>query len=187
MGADLGVTAGSWAWYGITGTKYLLNVGTTYGTTWTSPSKVIGFALDMDAGTLELYINGVAQGVMYSGITGTIYAVTGGDTNSTTANATANFGATAFAYTPPAGFAAGFGPALSVLTGNVKDATGTNAARLVRAYREDTGALVGQATSNASTGMYEIASTGTPHTLVFYPAVGETTLPALVLRGVMPV
>lgn len=69
--------------------------------------------------------------------------------------------------------------------GNVKDATGSNAARLIRAFREDTGVFVGSTTSNATTGDYAL---NTPyyglHTLVAYPAGGES-LPALVLRGIM--
>lgn len=72
--------------------------------------------------------------------------------------------------------------------GNVKDATGTNAARAVRAYREDTGAFVGSTTSDAVTGNYTLNSAhGGACTLVFYPAAGETALNAVVLRGVTPV
>lgn len=42
------------------------------------------------------------------------------------------------------------------VSGNVKDASGSNAARTVRAYRRDTGALVGSTTSNGTTGNYTI-------------------------------
>ena len=42
------------------------------------------------------------------------------------------------------------------VSGNVKDSAGANAARTVRAYRRDTGALVGSTTSNGSTGNYTI-------------------------------
>lgn len=73
------------------------------------------------------------------------------------------------------------------LSGLVEDASGDPAARLVRAMREDTGALAGQTFSDATTGAYflSVNSTGA-HTLNFYPAAGED-LPALVLRGVVPV
>lgn len=73
------------------------------------------------------------------------------------------------------------------LIGNVKDAAAANAARTVRAYREDTAALVGSAVSDATTGTYTInAPIIGPHTLNAYPAAGEN-LPALTLRGVIPV
>lgn len=78
--------------------------GAAYGATYTT-GDVIGVALDMDAGTIEMYKNGVSQGVMYSGLTGTLYpAVSVHFTNDAL---TANFGASAFAYTVPAGFNAG--------------------------------------------------------------------------------
>lgn len=56
-------------------------------------------------------------------------------------------------FTPPA---AAFDDRLPQVSGNVKDASGANAARTVRAYRRDTGALVGSATSNGTTGNYTI-------------------------------
>ena len=74
-----------------------------------------------------------------------------------------------------------------VLSGSVRDATNALAARKVAAYREDTNALVGTTTSDATTGTYSIeASADTAHTLVFYPALGEN-LNALVRRGVLPI
>jgi hypothetical protein len=59
----------------------------------------------MDAGTITFYKNGVSQGAAFSGITGTVFAAEG-TTNNTDA-CTANFGASAFSYTPPSGFSAG--------------------------------------------------------------------------------
>lgn len=73
------------------------------------------------------------------------------------------------------------------ISGNVKDATGANAARKVVALREASDTVVGTAMSDATTGNYTIpAGVADEHTLVFYPASGEN-LPALVLRGVVPV
>ena len=73
------------------------------------------------------------------------------------------------------------------LSGTVRDATGALAARKVAAYREDTNALVGTTTSDATTGVYSIDSpVDTAHTLVFYPALGES-LNAIVRRGVLPI
>ena len=51
-----------------------------YGASFTT-SDVIGVALDMDAGTLIFYKNNVSQGTAYTGITGTMYAAVGCDSN----------------------------------------------------------------------------------------------------------
>lgn len=83
---------------------------------------------------------------------------------------------------PPAPF-----PRAGDLSGFVEDASGDPAARLVRAMREDTGAFAGSTVSDATTGAYKISvNSEGAHTLNFYPADGED-LPALVLRGVVPV
>ena len=144
--------------------------------------------MDLDNGTLEFFKGGVSMGVAFTNLSGTIYAMTGGDTNGGTSNITANFGATAFAYTPPTGFAAGFGELVAsyALGGVTRDASGDPAARVVAAFRESTKAFVGTDTSDGTTGAYSIATTDdSAHTLVAYPADGEA-LPALVLRGVIP-
>ena len=79
-----------------------------------------------------------------------------------------------------------FYPAYAI-SGTVRDANNVLAARLVRAYREDTGALIGATTSDETTGAYSIRTGHDgPCTLNFYPAASES-LPALVLRGVVPV
>lgn len=64
---------------------------------------VVGIALDMDTGTIGFYLNGVYLGVAFSGLTGTFYAAL------TPWNdvITTNFGASAFVYSPPAGFNSG--------------------------------------------------------------------------------
>lgn len=73
------------------------------------------------------------------------------------------------------------------ISGTVRDATGALASRKIAAYREDTNALVGTTTSDATTGVYNIETPAdTAHTLVFYPALGEN-LNALVRRGVLPI
>lgn len=181
-----GSTSGGWAWYSSEGKKYTAGVATSYGTAGSIAGATIGVALDMDAGTVTIYKNGVSLGVMYSGLTGTVYALCGGNA-STPSDFTANFGASAFDYSPPAGHTAGFGGSTYTLSGVTKDATNTPAARLVRAYREDTGALAASVTSNATTGAYtlDVTSNGA-HTIHAYPAAGES-LPALILRGVTPV
>lgn len=98
-------SAGGYGYYTSTGTKYNNGVSTSYAT-GASPGDVIGVALDMDAGTLTFYKNGVSMGVAFSGLAGTFYAAEGNYTLNVT-QSTTNFGATAFAYPVPSGFNAG--------------------------------------------------------------------------------
>ncbi|MBT9513257.1 MAG: LamG domain-containing protein [Acidovorax sp.] len=73
------------------------------------------------------------------------------------------------------------------LSGNVKDASGANAARRVIALSEPSEVVVGATTSNATTGDYSIDTlTNEAHTLNFYPLSGED-LPVLTLGKVIPV
>lgn len=72
-------------------------------------------------------------------------------------------------------------------SGNVKDATGTNTARLIRAYNRVTGALAGETTSDASTGNYTLnLPTLDEHTLVFLDDDAGTAYNALVLDRLIP-
>lgn len=66
---------------------------------------VIGFVLDMYAATLKFYKNNVLQ-YTHGGLNGTYYPAGGGHGGSLS-SMTANFGATAFTYSPPAGCNAG--------------------------------------------------------------------------------
>lgn len=73
---------------------------------------VISVALDLDAGKLWFAENGVWSGdpaagtdPAFSGITGTIFPAFSADAG---ASGTANFGASAFSYTPPSGFSEGW-------------------------------------------------------------------------------
>lgn len=86
-------------------------------------------------------------------------------------------------FTPPSAPFLGAGE----LSGVVEDASGNPAARLIRAVREDTGDFAGSVISDGTTGEYLITTrVGSAHTLIAYPAAGES-LPALTLRGVVPV
>lgn len=71
-----------------------------------STADVIGYALDADARTLKVYLNNVLSNT-YSlpSFVGAIYPAVSFIENG--ANFTANFGATAMAYSPPAGYNAG--------------------------------------------------------------------------------
>jgi len=98
-------TANGWAYFGDTGNKWTNNSGTAYGASY-GTTDVIGVALDMDAGTLTFYKNGVSQGVAFnSGLLGNSLSpmLTSGLNVS---GGTFNFGQRPFAYTPPSGFKA---------------------------------------------------------------------------------
>ena len=85
---------------------------TNYGAAWAS-GVVLGVALNMDAGTIEIFMNGAPQGVMFSGLSGVYHAVSGSSASGSIV--TANFGASALAYSPPVGHAAGFGESVLAL------------------------------------------------------------------------
>ena len=102
----LGSVVNQWGWIGSTGGVFsnsaVITTLSAYGNTST-----LGFALDMDAGTLTGYVDNVLAGVLVSGLSGTIYPATGSGAASGVKVGTANFGATALTYSPPAGFNAG--------------------------------------------------------------------------------
>lgn len=89
-------------WWGYWGQNwYKVNWSqTAYWATYTN-GDVIWIALDMDSGTLEFFKNWASQWVMATGLTGTQYAWV--STNDNWYH-TVNFGASAFAYTPPTWF-----------------------------------------------------------------------------------
>jgi len=119
-----GVAAGSAGYYGDDGSKYVDGSNSSYGASFAT--DIIGFALDMDAGTLVAYKNNSSQGTLVSSLTGNIFPAIGdggaGGTSSNTFNfgqdssfgglhATANANADgnghgSFAYAPPSGFLA---------------------------------------------------------------------------------
>lgn len=76
-----------------------------YGQTWTDAT--IGVALDLGAGTLAFYKDGVAQGVAFTGLSGVFSpCLSRSGLVGTFANCTVNFGQVPFTHTPPAGFKA---------------------------------------------------------------------------------
>ena len=86
---------------GTTGNLYTNGATSTYGANYTT-NDVIGVALNLDAGTLTFYKNGVSQGVAASSVTGSYDAVIAGGGAQTT-SAYINFGQRPFAF-PLAGF-----------------------------------------------------------------------------------
>ena len=98
-----GSDANGWGYRSFNGDK--ANSSTAaYGASYVT-GDVIGVALDITSGTIEFYKNNVSQGVAFSGLSGTIFAMCGSVSGSDVL--TANFGATALTYTPPSGFNAG--------------------------------------------------------------------------------
>lgn len=92
-----------------------------YGATFTT-GDVIGVALDMDGGTLTFYKNGVSQGQAFSGVASGEFAMIGW-TALGTGVMTANFGASAFAFSVPTGYNSGLYS--GSLTPPVADFSGT--------------------------------------------------------------
>jgi len=93
-------TAGGVGYY-YDGQKYVNGTASSYGASYTV-NDVIGTALDLDAGTITFYKNGVSQGTASSGLTGTWFPTF----SSYTGTLNVNFGQRSFAYTPPTGFKA---------------------------------------------------------------------------------
>ena len=96
-------TTNGFAYYS-NGQKFTNNAGSSYGSSF-GASNVIGVALDMDAGTLTFFRDGVSQGVAFSGLSGTFFPALqnpGGGT----VGYVFNFGQRPFAYTAPSGFRA---------------------------------------------------------------------------------
>ena len=104
----VGGDAFGYGWYndsGGTSSKYNSNVSSSYGTVL-SAGVTCGVALDLDAGTITFYRNGISQGVAYSGITAGTYFPMISQWGGTTSTANLNFGQRPFAYPAPTGFKA---------------------------------------------------------------------------------
>ena len=177
-----------------TGSDFIFtaSTGTLSLDTWTHVAYV------RSASTLKIYIGGVNDGSV--AVSGAIYDNSVAPSigrNSANASwffsgymrdlrVTKGVARYTSTFTPPSAAFPDTGT-LYTLSGTVRDATNTPAARKVVAYRDDTNALIGTATSDATTGAYSVDTTvDTAHTLVFYPAGGES-LNALVRRGVLPI
>jgi hypothetical protein len=99
-----GTSADSWGYYG-TGVIFNNSAGIGGSPASYAAGDVIGVALDRDVGTVKFYKNGVQQGPTVSGVTGAQFAVGSvREYGAPASSLTANFGASAFAFTPPAGY-----------------------------------------------------------------------------------
>ena len=99
-----GGDADGWSWFA--GGGIYNNGGTTgaYSSSTYTTNDVIGVALDLAAGTLVYYKNGVSQGTAASGLSGTWFPAFG-SSNTVVISFNTNFGQRAFAY-PLSGFKA---------------------------------------------------------------------------------
>ena len=104
-GLWLGNDAFGWSYRSTDGKKMNNNSASSYGSSYTA-GDTIGVALDMTGGTIEFYKNNVSQGVAYTGLTGPMYPANSSYVYLYSTSGTYNFGATAFAYTPPTGYSA---------------------------------------------------------------------------------
>jgi hypothetical protein len=98
--------------YNNSGAFYTGNSAISYGATYVS-GDIIGVALDLDAGSITFYKNGVSQGTPFTSMTlGIDYVFAGGaftypyPTPTNIGAYFANFGQRPFAYTAPSGFKA---------------------------------------------------------------------------------
>ena len=91
--------------YSSNGQKYNNGSGSAYGASW-STANTIGIALDLDAGTVTFYKDGVSQGTAFSSLPTdkTWFFAFGSYGN--TGGGDVNFGQRPFAYTAPSGFKA---------------------------------------------------------------------------------
>lgn len=100
----VGSDANGWSYYS-TGVKINNVTQTAYGASYTA-GDVIGIALDYSWGTASItfYKNNVSQGVAFSGLSGSLFAMQWLEWLTWACKITANFGATALTYSPPSGF-----------------------------------------------------------------------------------
>ena len=86
------------------GQKFVDGVTSNYGVSYTS-NDLIGVACDVDAGTIEFFVNGTSQGSISHPLVDTFPAACDG-TNTAGTAFTFNFGQRAFEQTPPTGYKA---------------------------------------------------------------------------------
>ena len=104
----LGDNSDEYGYFLSDGNKYNNSTSSSYGSSYTS-GDIIGVALDLDAGTLIFYKNGVSQGTAFSGISGEYtfgFSDTSGSNNIT---AEINFGNPSFSISSGNSDANGYG------------------------------------------------------------------------------
>jgi hypothetical protein len=101
---NLGGNAKGYAYWAFNGNKANNGSYSAYGSSYV-PGDVIGVALNLDAGSITFYKNGVSQGTAFSSLSGT-FAPAFSDSGGSSIGLTANFGQRPFIYTAPSGFQA---------------------------------------------------------------------------------
>jgi len=102
----IGKASGKWYWeYNLTTLDTKQVILGIANSTWGVANYILGVLLNMTDGEISFRVNNTDVGVAFTGISGTIYAALG----NINANhiITANFGATAFVYSVPAGYNSG--------------------------------------------------------------------------------
>lgn len=158
-GASLDMyVGGAGAGVGLYSSSIYLDGSVAQNLAWGASEQVpFGLLLDADARTVTFRSPvGVLSNAISIPFSGGIYLAAG----SGYGELKANFGATSFAVPAPQGYIPGFGSTVVTypISGNVKDASGANAARTVRIYRRSDGMYIGSTTSDPSTGNYSFDS-----------------------------
>jgi hypothetical protein len=99
----IGSVAGQVGYISVNGHLLIANVGSAYANVYVL-SDVVSVVLDMNAGTLRYWVNGIDQGQAATGLTGTYFIAVDCLAGTLITAITANFGTSAWAYAPPAGF-----------------------------------------------------------------------------------
>ena len=73
LGAYVGSQDNQYSYWGYNGKKYVLSVGSTYGSTY-GANNIIGVFLDLDAGELTFLKDNVTQGVAFTSLSGRFHA-----------------------------------------------------------------------------------------------------------------
>jgi hypothetical protein len=89
----VGKDSGSYCYYGYgsqsVGEKFHNNVRSNYGLRFSNPDHVVGVVFDN--GSLEFFLNGVSQGIAFTGLSGMFYPALSADESNATATYVANF------------------------------------------------------------------------------------------------
>jgi len=99
------INGGNIALYGASGNSYYNSTWNSYGSSYGN-NDIIGCAVDMNAGTVTFYKNGVAQPTLRGNANGPLVFLSANSAANSNSGYLANFGQSPFAYTPPAGFKA---------------------------------------------------------------------------------
>lgn len=97
-----GQDANSWGWQMLQARVINNNSFTAYGATATS-SPVVGVLMNFTTGILSYYLNGVAQGTAFSGLSGTFFPMVSCYCNSGVATGTARFASSSWTNAPGVG------------------------------------------------------------------------------------